>query len=75
MTAMPSSAEFEAIRAGYHRDAARSLSLRSAAYTEPAWYEVDKRYIISRTWQWVCHVEKLREPGSFFTRTLHKSGR
>ena len=67
MSVMPSKAEFEFIRSGYSPDAFRSLSLRSAAYTEPAWFEVDRRHILARTWQWVCHVEKIRDPGSFVT--------
>jgi phenylpropionate dioxygenase-like ring-hydroxylating dioxygenase large terminal subunit len=59
--------EFEAIRRGYHPDPSRSYSLRAAAYTESRWYQLDRQEIIARTWQWVCHVEKLREPGTYVT--------
>ncbi|MEQ9694409.1 aromatic ring-hydroxylating dioxygenase subunit alpha [Shimia sp. SDUM112013] len=31
------------------------------------WYNIDLKEIIAKTWQWVCHVEKLREPGSYVT--------
>jgi choline monooxygenase len=67
MTEYPSKQQFAAIKTGYHPDAARSLSLRADAYTDPHWYPVDQQQIIAKSWQWVCHVEKLREPGSFVT--------
>ena len=61
----PTKADFEDIRTGYDPDPSRSLSLRSAAYVDPAWYRADIDRIIARTWQWVCHVEKLRNPGAY----------
>ncbi len=65
MTQFPSADEFTAIRRGYDPDASRSLSLRSDAYTEVKWFDADLRAIMAKHWQWVCHVEKLREPGSY----------
>ena len=67
MTQRPSPKDFEMIRAGFDPDPSRSLSLRKEAYTDPAWHRVDQEGIIAKSWQWVCHVEKLREPGSFVT--------
>jgi choline monooxygenase len=64
---LPSKEEFEAIRNGFHADASRSQSLRAAAYTDPRWHQVDLQEIVAKTWQWVCHVEKVREPGSYVT--------
>ncbi len=52
---------------GYDPSPARSLSLRADAYTQQHWYDVDRTAILAKTWQWVCHVEKLREPGAFVT--------
>ena len=46
-------------------DPAASFSLHADAYTEPAWFAVDRDEIIGRTWQWVCHVESVRDPGSY----------
>jgi phenylpropionate dioxygenase-like ring-hydroxylating dioxygenase large terminal subunit len=63
----PASRQFEQIRGGYDADPSRSLSLRAEAYTEAPWFEVDRRQIIARTWQWVCHAEKVRAPGSYTT--------
>jgi phenylpropionate dioxygenase-like ring-hydroxylating dioxygenase large terminal subunit len=58
------------IGAGHDRDPARSMSLRSAAYTDPKWLAADLRGIFARTWQWVCHVEQLAEPGSYVAATV-----
>jgi len=58
------------IAAGYHADPARSMSLRSDAYTDPTWAEADLQGIFARTWQWVCHVEKLARPGSYVSTTI-----
>jgi len=55
---------------GYDPDPARSLSLRSAAYTDPAWAQAELEAIFGRTWQWVCHVEKLAQPGSYVSTTV-----
>mgnify|MGYP006274826845 CR=1 FL=1 len=70
MTAPISPAEFEAIRAGFHADPARSQSLRAEAYVDPRWFAVEREAIFARTWRWVCHVEKLREQGSFVTAEI-----
>ena len=63
----PTRRQFAAIGNGYHSDPSQSLSLRAEAYTEPHWHQVDLQEIIAKTWQWVCHAEKLRQPGSFIT--------
>lgn len=65
MTRFPDPREFDAIRKGFDLDPSRSLSLHKDAYVQGDWYEVDRQGIIARSWQWVCHVEKLREPGSY----------
>ena len=67
MTDLPSAEDFSNIAIGYDKDASRSLSLRKEAYVEKSWFNVDQGAIIARSWQWVCHVEKLREPGAYVT--------
>ncbi|MEM7188567.1 MAG: ring-hydroxylating oxygenase subunit alpha [Pseudomonadota bacterium] len=67
MTLPLSQEDLAAIRRGYHPDPSRSLSLAAEAYTERQWFDHDLRSIFARTWQWVCHVEKVRIPGSFLT--------
>ncbi|WP_433237338.1 aromatic ring-hydroxylating oxygenase subunit alpha [Streptosporangium sp. CA-135522] len=55
---------------GFHEDPERSMSLRSEAYTDPRWLEVDVRAIFARTWQWICHGEKLESSGSYVSATV-----
>ena len=63
--------ELSAIEAGYDPTSpARSYSLNAAAYTDQRWYEIDQSAILRRTWQWVCHAEKLRESGSYVTASI-----
>ncbi|WP_240979550.1 ring-hydroxylating oxygenase subunit alpha [Streptomyces sp. HNM0574] len=57
--------EFRTIASGYDADPGRSMSLRAEAYTEQKWHDVDLGAVFARTWQWVCHVEKLAAPGSY----------
>ncbi len=67
MTARPSHEDFERIARGFSPDPASSYSLRAEAYVDPLWSTFERDAIFKRTWQWVCHTEKLREPGSFVT--------
>ena len=53
------------IAGGYDPDPTRSMSLHADAYTEFRWHEIEQREVFARSWQWVCHVESLREPGSY----------
>lgn len=55
------------IGSGYDANASASSSLRAEAYTDPKWFAADQQKILARSWQWVCHVEKLRAPGDFIT--------
>ena len=67
MTARPSPEDFARISEGFDRDPSRSYSLKAEAYTDRHWMDVEREAIFARTWQWVCHVEKLRETGSYVT--------
>jgi carnitine monooxygenase subunit len=58
------------VAAGYDPDPARSMSLRSMAYTDSRWHQADLDGIFARSWQWVCHVEKLTRPGAYVTATI-----
>ena len=46
------------------------MSLHADAYVEPRWFDADQAAIIGRTWQWLCHGEKLREPGSYVAEDI-----
>lgn len=65
MTVRIDPSDYAAIKTGYHPDPARSFSLNKTAYTEARWADIDRDTIFKRSWQWVCHIEKLREPGSY----------
>ncbi len=67
MTARPSPEDFARISEGFDRDPSRSYSLKAEAYTDRHWMDVEREAVFARTWQWVCHVEKLRETGSYVT--------
>ncbi|MDU8943593.1 aromatic ring-hydroxylating oxygenase subunit alpha [Ovoidimarina sediminis] len=70
MTPGPTRKDVAAIRSGYDPDPARSLSLRAEAYTDPCWFAADRDAILRTSWQWVCHVEKLRTPGAYVTAEI-----
>ena len=62
--------EVERISSGYDPDPAQSWSLRAEAYTDARWAGYDVQAIFARSWQWVCHVEKLRDAGSYVSATV-----
>ncbi|MER6975638.1 aromatic ring-hydroxylating oxygenase subunit alpha [Streptomyces carpinensis] len=62
--------DVQEIEIGFDADPARSMSLRAEAYTEPKWLQADLRGIFARTWQWICHLEKLTAPGSYVSATV-----
>lgn len=63
-------ADVDRVARGFDEDPGRSMSLRAETYTDPLWADVDVRAILARTWQWICHVEKLRAPGSYVSATV-----
>ena len=70
MTVSPTTTERQALAAGWDPDPARSMSLSADAYTDPRWFDVEVEAVFSRTWQWVCHVEKVHEPGAYTTTII-----
>lgn len=67
---MPSKAQLSEIGSGHHADPSYSLSLRAEAYTDPAWFAADQQEILRKSWQWVCHAEKVRAPGTYTTTQI-----
>ncbi|MEM7171787.1 MAG: ring-hydroxylating oxygenase subunit alpha [Pseudomonadota bacterium] len=62
------SQDLTAMRRRFKPDAADdSYSLPAFCYTEDRYLELDREAIFYRTWQFVCHVERLRQPGSYLT--------
>ena len=58
------------IRAGFDPNPAASLSLSAEAYTDPKWFRADEQLILAKSWQWVCHGEKVREAGAYLTAQI-----
>ncbi len=58
--------EFARIRTGFDPVASRSHSLPAWCYTDPRYLGIERDAIFHRSWQFVCHREKLAEPGSYF---------
>ena len=58
------------ISAAFGPDPATSPSLPAETYTDARWADADLQAIFRRTWQWVCHVERLREPGNYVSATI-----
>lgn len=67
MTEFPTPEQFRGISEGFNDNPSRSQSLKADAYVAPEWYKADVNAILAKSWQWVCHVEKLREAGSYVT--------
>ena len=59
--------DYERISQGFDPDPSLSFSLRSESYVDERWAEIERSAIFKQSWQWVCHREKVREPGSYAT--------
>jgi len=62
--------DFDNIGRGYDPIAARSSSIHSDCYRDDRYLAVEREHIFHRSWQFVCHEEKLRQPGSYVTASL-----
>lgn len=57
--------EFESIARGYDPVATRSFSIHKNCYRDPRFLEIERTQIFHKSWQYLCHENKLAEPGSF----------
>ena len=57
---------------GYDRVAARAASIGADCYIDAGYLEVEREQIFRRSWQYVCHEESLREPGSYVTACIQE---
>ena len=65
MTLSMSQETLDSISAGFDPVPSRSFSLHANCYRESSYLELEKQQIFHRSWQFLCHEEKLREPGSY----------
>ena len=57
--------ELETIGRGYDSVAARSFSINKDCYRDPKFLNIEREQIFHKSWQFLCHEEKLRAPGSY----------
>ena len=62
--------EYKDIRGQYDPIAVRSHSISTRCYTDPRFLAIEQEQIFRRSWQYLCHEEKLREPGSYITMNV-----
>jgi len=63
--------EFEISKAGFvEEEPQRSSSLHADCYTHEKYWKVEQQTIFYKTWQWICHEEKLRTPGTYYVKDL-----
>ena len=70
MTAPITPADVERVGAGHTESPAASGTLHAEAYTTQPWHDFEQSAVFARSWQWVCHREKLAEPGDYVTTAV-----
>lgn len=67
MNSALSQQQIEMIRRGFDPVPQRSSSVNKICYTDPQFLEVEKEQIFQKSWQFVCHEEKLSSAGNYVT--------
>ena len=62
--------EFSHISEKYDETAVRSHSINTRCYIDPKFLQIEREQIFHRSWQFLCHEEKLREPGSYVSLSI-----
>jgi len=57
--------EFNQIKGQYDEEALRSHSINTRCYLDSKFLQIEREQVFQRSWQFVCHEEKLREPNSY----------
>ena len=56
---------FNRISRGFDAIASRSHSLHTDCYRDPGFRDLERQQIFHKSWQFLCHEEKLAEPSSY----------
>ncbi|MEM9604002.1 MAG: ring-hydroxylating oxygenase subunit alpha [Pseudomonadota bacterium] len=67
MQAPLTSDDLASIGDGFAPEPHRSWSINTRCYIDPRFLELERNEIFHRSWQFLCHEEKLREPGRYMT--------
>ncbi len=62
--------EFSQIKGRYDEIPLRSHSINTRCYVDPKFLQIEREQIFHRSWQFLCHEEKLREPGGYVTSSI-----
>lgn len=57
--------EYDEISSGFDVDAISSKSINTRCYTDAAFLDIEKSAVFRKSWQFVCHEQKLSEPHSY----------
>ncbi|GAB5468745.1 MAG: carnitine monooxygenase subunit YeaW [Rhodospirillales bacterium] len=72
MSERVSTEELAELSRGYDADPSRSHSLGARSYTDPRFLALEREAIFYKSWQWVCHGEKLRNPGDYVVTSVQE---
>ncbi len=62
--------QFSSLRKGFDPVPKRSSSINKACYIDRHFLDVETEHIFHKSWQFVCHEEKLREVGNYVTADI-----
>ena len=65
-----SNEEFDQLKGRYDAVAVRSHSINTRCYTEAKFLDIEREQIFHRSWQFLCHEEKLRQPGDYVSTSI-----
>jgi len=63
-------AELIQLKDKYDEVAVRSHSINRRCYTDAKFLDIERKQIFHRSWQFLCHEEKLSEPGSYASMSI-----
>ena len=63
-------AELTQLKGKYDEVAVRSHSINTRCYTDAKFLDIERKQIFHRSWQFLCHEEKLSEPGSYASMSI-----
>lgn len=66
----PHPSELAKVNQGYAQNPAESLSLHADAYTKERWFAHEQETVFKRSWQFVCHEEKLKAAGDYLAMVV-----
>jgi len=70
MIGMLSPEALQTISKGYDTEPGRSFSISTECYRNPEFLKIEQRQIFHKSWQFLCHEEKLHQPGSYLAADI-----